>query len=253
MSEVFGPGPFLTATVPASATAQGALDDVVQRLKGLRPEDPGGVALGQAVPTAAFSRRDTLLPGYTDARTAVTELGFAPAVRPVGGHLAVYDGGSLVLHLWGPHDDPRAGIGSRFVLLGETLASALRHLGVDARLGPVPGEYCDGKYSVNAGGVTKLVGTGQRIVRGGFLFSAVVMVQAGPAVTSALAAAYSRLALELEPRSIGGVADFVPGATTDDVSAELLTALRRLLPSSHVPHRPEPALPRSHTLAASAP
>ncbi len=232
MSGIFGPGPFLTAVSPAAATPQGELDHVLARLAATSGGDPGMVSLTTATPTAAFSRRDTLLPRFGAARDAVAALGFAPVVRPVGGHLAVYDAGSLVLHVAGPHPEPRTDIQARFVALGEALADTLRELGVDARLGAVPGEYCDGKYSVNAGGVTKLVGTGQRIVRGGFLFSAVVMVQAGPAITDALRAAYALLGLELDPASVGGVADAVPGLTRDEVGRHLLESLTRVLPAA---------------------
>lgn len=230
MSGAFGTGPFLVAVPPPALDPQRELDDVVARLKAKSASDAGTVTLTQATPTAAFSRRDTLRPGFAAARDAVAALGFAPVVRPVGGHLAVYDEGSLLLHVSGPHPHPRADVQARFVALGEALADSLRGLGVDARLGPVPGEYCDGKYSVNAGGVTKLVGTGQRIVRGGFLFSAVVMVCAGPALKEALSSAYALLDLELDPASIGGVADAAPGVTRDELGRHLLDGLSRLLP-----------------------
>lgn len=235
MSGIFGPGPFDVALGPPAADPQRELDDVVARLRATRPGDPGMISLTRATPTAAFSRRDTLLPGYTAARTVVSSLGFTPVIRPVGGHLAVYDEGSLLLHAWGPHEDPRADIQARFVALGEALAAALRGVGVDARLGPVPGEYCDGRYSVNAGGTTKLVGTGQRIVRGGFLFSAVVIVQAGPALAAALRSAYRLLDLDLDPNSVGGVSDGRPDLTLDVVGAHLLGALAPLLPGAVVP------------------
>lgn len=247
MAGLFGQGPFLAALEPAATSAQEALDAVVDRLKATGSGDPGRVSLAPAVPTAAFSRRDTLLPGFAAARTAVSELGFEPVVRPVGGHLAVYDAGSLVLHVWGPHEEPRAGIQQRFVVLGDAIAAALRDLGVDARVGPVPGEYCDGKYSVNAGGTVKLVGTGQRIVRGGFLFSAVVMVRASAQITAALTVAYSLLGLELDPRSVGGVTDARPGVTPDQVGRHLLDALGHVLPQLSPLEPACPAVPLAVT------
>ncbi len=62
---------------------------------------------------------------------------------------------------------------------GERLAGALRGLGVDARVGEVPGEYCPGAYSVNARGRVKLIGTAQRLVRGAALLGASVVVGDG--------------------------------------------------------------------------
>ena len=38
----------------------------------------------------------------------------------------------------------------RFEEVAGLIADALRALGVDARVGEVPGEYCPGAYSVNA-------------------------------------------------------------------------------------------------------
>ena len=102
-------------------------------------------------------------------------------------------------------------------------------LGADARVGRVPGEYCEGEFSVNDAGRTKLVGTGQRITRRGYLFSAVVMVHGADRAREALAAAYPLMGLELDPTTVGCVADSVPGVTLEDVRAEVLAALWALV------------------------
>ncbi len=141
----------------------------------------------------------------------------------------MYDEGSLVLHLVAGHPQPRLHIRDRFGLLAETLAGALSRLGADARVGSVPGEYCEGEFSVNDGGRTKLVGTGQRITRAGYLFSAVIMVEGADRVRAALAAAYPLMGLELRPDTVGCLADSVPGITVEDVRAELLAALGEVL------------------------
>lgn len=130
----------------------------------------GGAELNiaQPMPTAAFSWRDALLPGYGRAETAVSLHGFTRIIRSVGGHLAVYDEGALVLHLWAPHPAPGTHIRTRFELFGDANAKALTGLGVDARVGAVPGEYCDGEFSVNDSGRVKPAGAGQRITRAGY-------------------------------------------------------------------------------------
>ena len=59
------------------------------------------------------------------------------------------------------------------------ITAALRGLGVDARVGEIPGEYCPGAYSVNARGATKLAGIGQRMIRGGAHLGGVVVASGG--------------------------------------------------------------------------
>lgn len=241
MNEAFGQRPVRVSSVTDGWTAPTEMELVRDRLAQLTPDDEGQLFVFRAARTAAFSRRDSLLPGYAQAERAVAALGFAPVIRPVGGHLAIYDEGSLVLHLCAPHPQPRAHIQSRFVLLGDAIASALRGLGVDARLGPVPGEYCDGKFSVNDAGRAKLAGTGQRIVGGGYLFSAVVMVRSSVAITQALTEAYGLLGLDFAPESVGAVADTVPGVTLEEVRFRLVDALDGLVPLRTAPSTPEAA------------
>ena len=105
--------------------------------------------------------------------------------------------------------DAITGVQTRFAELAELLAGALRSLGVDARVGAVPGEYCPGAHSVNAGGRTKLIGTAQRIVKGGWLFAASVIVRDPEPVRAVLEAVYERLGVAWDPATVGAVADDV--------------------------------------------
>lgn len=193
--------------------------------------DPGPVLLlGTTTPTAAFSRRDQLRPGYREAEQVVRAHGFEPVVRPVGGHLAGYDEGSLVVHLWGAHPDPRQGLRDRFRLAGDALARAMGELGVpDPRVGAVPGEYCDGEWSVNSGGTAKLAGTGQRLFRRGFLFCAVLTVTRPEPLRAMLTDAYDALDLPFDPATVGCVDDHEPGVTVEEVREVVAGALVGLL------------------------
>ncbi len=147
----------------------------------------------------------------------------------MGGHLAIYDEGALILHLCAAHSEPRTHIRARFALFGRAMAEALRTVGADARLGPVAGEYCDGEFSVNNAGRAKLGGRGQRITRAGYLLSAVVMIHdAGPA-RAALTDAYAKLGLVFRPETVGCVADSVPGISTHDVREQLVATLSTVL------------------------
>jgi lipoate-protein ligase A len=180
-------------------------------------------------PTAAFSRVDSLAPGFPAAQDAARAHGFVPVVRPAGGRLAAYHQGALVLDLVAPHLEARRYIRERFHTAAEALAGGLRELGVDARVGPVPGEYCPGDFSVNAGGATKLVGTAQRLTRHGLLFSAVVLVADPEPVRAVLRAAYAALEFAWAPASVGCVAASVPGVTVDEVAEVLVPRVLRLV------------------------
>ena len=181
-------------------------------------------------PSAAFGRRDMLAPGFTTAVETVRTFGFEPFVRPVGGRLAAYHGGALVLDLLLPCDNPRAGTTARFSALANLLSQGLCRLGVDARTGAVTGEYCPGEWSVNARGATKLVGTGQRLVRNAVLLTAVVVVSDPDPLREVMSSAYADLGLSIDRRTVGSVSDEVPGVTLSEVEEVLGEVLAESLP-----------------------
>ena len=183
-------------------------------------------------PTVAFGRRDSFLPGFGRAVAAARGHGFTPVVRGAGGRAAAYDAGCLVFDEIVPAADSMTGIQARFSEEAERQARALRALGVDARVGQVPGEYCPGEFSVNARGVTKLIGAAQRIVRGAWLLSTVVVVSSGALVRAVLEDVYAELGLDWDPATAGSVADEVPGVGVEDVRQALLEAYGPLTPTS---------------------
>ena len=173
-------------------------------------------------PTVAFGRRDSFLAGFPDAVAAAKRHAFTPVVRGAGGRAAAYDEGCLVFDLIVPAADSMTGIQARFSAEAELQARALRGLGVDARVGEVPGEYCPGEFSVNARGETKLIGAAQRIVRGAWLLSSVVVVEPAAELRAVLEDVYRELGLDWDPATTGSVADEVPGVSIDAVSDALL-------------------------------
>jgi octanoyl-[GcvH]:protein N-octanoyltransferase len=175
-------------------------------------------------PTVAFGRLDALAPGYAAAVAAARAVGFEAILRPPGGHAAAYDEQSLGLDEVTAEPEAIAGIYDRFRRTGALLAGALEELGVDARVGAVPGEYCRGEYSVNARDRVKLAGTAQRVVRGGALLGATIVVGNGARIRTVLEAVYARLGLDWEPATAGAVADEVPGATFEAVRDAVLAA-----------------------------
>ena len=185
-------------------------------------------------PTAAFSRRDTLRPGFPAAREAVRRLGFAPVVRPQGGSLAAYHRGSVVVdHVHRAAGEPIDPV-ERFQRFAALHAGLLTGLGVDARIGPVPGEYCPGEYSINAGGM-KIVGSAQRVTRDGWLFSTVIQVAGTERLREVHTAAYAALGYEFEPATAGAIEDVVRTVSVADVSAAVLAAYRLAGPPVSLP------------------
>ncbi len=155
----------------------------------------------------AFSVLDRTRPGFARAVDAARKAGFAPVLRLAGGRAAPFSDGTLALAWSRPVEELRAGVQERFVEIAGILAGALRGLGVDARVGEVPGEYCPGGFSVNARGRTKLAGVGQRLVRGAAHVGGVVVARGSAPLRSALEPVYEALGYEMDPAAVGSVED----------------------------------------------
>jgi octanoyl-[GcvH]:protein N-octanoyltransferase len=110
--------------------------------------------------------------------------------------------------------------------MAELITAALRGLGVDARVGEVPGEYCPGAYSVNARGKAKVAGIGQRMIRGGAHLGGVVVAAGGDRIAEVLVPVYRALELDWDPATSGSVSDELgrevdPGEIEEALIAEL--------------------------------
>ncbi len=172
----------------------------------------------------AFGRRDVRLPGFADAVAAVRRAGFEPCVRAPGGRAVAYTTAALVVDHVSPDPEWPSGLEGRFDQFGQLWTGVLGRLGVDARVGEVPGEYCPGSHSVNARGVVKLVGTAQRMVRGAWLFSAVLVFDGAGTLRPLLREVYGALGLPFEEASVGSLAEEAPGCTLDEAEDALLEA-----------------------------
>jgi octanoyl-[GcvH]:protein N-octanoyltransferase len=193
------------------------------------------VAAGELPPTfrlhrppriVAFSKQDAASPGFRNAVQAARDCGFEPVIRLVGGRAAVYHERTLALSWAVPDPRPSARTDDRFRELAELLAGSIRDLGVDARIGEIPGEYCPGAWSVNARGVTKLVGTGQRLIAGAAHRGAVIVVGDGGAVRDALTPVYEALGLAWDQGTAGSIEDEAASVTTELVEEAILARLR---------------------------
>ncbi len=172
----------------------------------------------------AFGGRDVAHPAYPAAAAAARREGFAPVERLAGGRAAVFHEQTLAFAWAIPDRDPRGSVRDRFDQLAALVVAALRGLGVDARVGEVPGEYCPGAYSVNARGRRKLMGVGQRLVAGAAHVGGVVVVDRADLVNRALLPVYAALGYNWNPAATGSLAEEVP-ATLDLVADALVAAL----------------------------
>ncbi|SEC03972.1 Lipoate-protein ligase A [Nocardioides exalbidus] len=177
-----------------------------------------------AAPAVVFGRRDTRLPGYAAAVRAAEDAGFATAVRAVGGRVVAYTGKALVLDVVRREPQAVGAMDQRFQSYGELMAAALRDLGIEARVGPVPGEYCPGAHSVNARGTVKLVGTAQRVVKDAWLFSSLVVVDDQERLQEVLTEVHGHLDLPFDAASVGTVRAEAPDATLADAHTAIARA-----------------------------
>jgi octanoyl-[GcvH]:protein N-octanoyltransferase len=174
------------------------------------------VAAGELPPTirihrpgkeVAFGRQDIASPGYEGAAEAARAAGFAAVERLAGGRAAVFHRGTIAIARAYADPQPPKRTYARFEEMADLIADTLRGLGVDARVGEVPGEYCPGAYSVNARGATKLAGIGQRMIRGGAHMGGVVVASDGREVVRVLEPVYRALELDWDPARSGSVAE----------------------------------------------
>jgi octanoyl-[GcvH]:protein N-octanoyltransferase len=223
-----------TLTVIRQEDSLGAVRDLEFGIELLGKAKAGQIGpslrLYRPAPTVAFGQRDAHLPGFEAAAQACREQGFEPLVRKAGGRAAAYHQGTLVIDHVEPHGDAIAGAKGRFAFFGELLAGALRSAGVQAAVGEIPGEYCPGEFSVHGQDTrspahqVKLVGTAQRVVSGGWLFSSVIVVENSEPIRSVLTASYAALGLDWDPRTAGAVNDLVPHLDVPAVEAAVINA-----------------------------
>jgi len=216
----------------------------------------------------AFSVLDRTRPGFGRALESAADHGFAAVLRLAGGRAALFHGETLAFAWAIPDARARERVHARFEEMAGLIAAALRRLGVDARVGEVPGEYCPGAHSVNARGRSKLMGVGQRVVRGAAHVGGVIVVGGSGRLRETLTPVYEALDFAWDPTTAGSVEDEVGAVTRQDVADALLAELAaryEIEPSEPDPealalaaaleadHDPAVDLPRSRGASPDAP
>ncbi len=175
-----------------------------------------------------FSSLDARRPGYARALALAERSGFPSLIRLAGGQAAAFLDQSIAF-AWASSDpDARLHIRRRFEDISGWIAASLRRLGLDARVGPLSGEYCPGEYSVNIGGRIKVMGVGQRVIRGGAHIGGVLTVAQTELLRDTLAPIYEALELEFQAETVGGIADVDPSLGP----AEIIRAMGEVLEES---------------------
>jgi lipoate-protein ligase A len=184
----------------------------------------------------AFGKLDLASRDYPDAAHAARAGGFEAVKRLAGGRAAVFHENTIAFAWAAAAQDTWSGTHERFRNVAGIVERALRRLGVDARVGEVPREYCPGDYSVNARGQTKLAGIGQRLIKGAWHIGGVIVVDEGERVREILVPVYEALGLDWDPDTAGAVTDEAPGVSWSEVA----NALEEELPD-HEPAQIDPA------------
>lgn len=199
--------PAMELAVATALVRRASAGELAEALRIYRPAEP----------VLVFGRRDTRHPGFAAAVRAGRDAGFVPVVRVVGGRPVAYTSEALVIdhvrHDLRAADEQQ----SRFKDFGELYADTLRAIGIDARVGEIPGEYCPGAQSINARGAVKLVGTGQRVVRNAWLFSTLTVIGDDELIRSLLTEVYAHLELPLDPTTVGSLSTERPDLTATAV------------------------------------
>jgi octanoyl-[GcvH]:protein N-octanoyltransferase len=198
--------------------------------------------LHETADLVAFGPVDRASPGFAAAVAAAHAQGFGSIVRLAGGRAAVFHRRTLAFAWIVPAAEPRADVRARFVTLADVVVEALGVLGVDARVGEVPGEWCPGEWSVNAAGRRKIMGVGQRLVRGAAHVGGVIVVGDAARARDVLVPVYDALGVPWDPATVGSIEDEVGPVSVAEVADAVQDAFARRLDLV-------PAVPDAATLA----
>ena len=195
----------------------------------LQPGEYGILRFRRPRPTAAFSPQDTTHPDYEHIKQQARANGFEPIERGTGGRLTMFDEHALAITIISPHADPHQHTIKRYDVFAGAIADALVTLGIDARIGELPNEYCPGRFSINAEGRIKLVGIAQRMNRRCIQMGAIIAVERSDEACAAIVEAYNAMGLSFDSATYGAINDLRPKVTYHDVRDALFASVKSTL------------------------
>jgi lipoate-protein ligase A len=201
------------------------------RIEALADAGPDGdvVRIYRPEPVVCFGPRDLAAPGYAGAVEAARAHGFDVAERRPGGRAMAFHEQTLILDWLAYDGEPRRGLHQRFEELATIVRDALRDLGLDARIGELPGEYCPGQYSINIGGERKVAGLAQRIYPHAAHIGAAVVVGEESRLREVLVSVYEALCTAWEPGTLGGIGADATVVSWDDAAGAFVAEFARRL------------------------
>jgi octanoyl-[GcvH]:protein N-octanoyltransferase len=202
---------------------------VQQQLATMHPGQEGIIRLRRPWPTAAFSPQDTTHPDYERIRRQADARGFEPVERGTGGRLTIFDENALAVTLVFPHAEPHSHTINRYEFLSGAIARALTALGIDARIGELPREFCPGRFSINAEGRTKIVGIAQRMNRKCVQMGAIISVSRSDKACAAIGEAYDAMGLDFDRATYGAINELRPAVTYAEVCMAVSDAIRDMV------------------------
>lgn len=156
-------------------------------------------------PVLAFGPQDLRCKNFFQAVDSAFKHGFSPVKRLAGGRAAVFHKGTVGFSWTIPDDAPQQNVESRFKFVSRLILESLRGLGYSANVGEIEGEYCPGKYSINIEGRYKVMGVGQRIVKGAAHIGGVLVVDDHLSIRSVLEDVYEKLEIQWDPETVGSL------------------------------------------------
>ena len=206
-----------------------ALDTAISRAllhnvaSGIEPET---LRLHRTASVVAFSRQDSKSAGYYQAIESAQNQDFGAIQRLVGGRAAVFHENTMAFAWTIPDQEPRKSVRERFEEISNLIANSLLSLGVDARVGEIPGEYCPGSCSVNARGLKKLMGVGQRLIPRASHIGGVLVIKDSDRVRNVLVPVYEHLGFPWKKETAGSIEDEIGTIHYEDVERAIIEAFK---------------------------
>jgi lipoate-protein ligase A len=214
----------------SSAGAQLAHEQSLLALCASGVEQPIAL-IWESEPALVVSQSDRHLPRFAAAVTDAERAGWPVIVRHTGGTAVPLVPGIINLGLIASWRTGRPTLGAAYEPLCSLLIGAMGNLGITATTGRAPGAFCDGRWNILVN-QRKVAGTSQRQScfggRGAVLLHATVIVDADPAMLTAITARFYETAgqrVSLSADAVSALASVRRELSGDALKRAFVTAL----------------------------